>query len=316
MSYADLPLEERKRMATDFVLLLMDDELQARTQGELIRELQGRFYLSPQEALAAYLETMEAHAGVFGRLQWRQIIHTALFFFINLAVGLFYIIAGSRIIILPILGFVSFLASIILFFRLGKLLAEKLFFTHEELVDAIMNRKKKRARWDGNLLFWAAVAWSAAAWFYFEPQKKLRDSDLAEREGLVLAAPFEERWTVGKDRERYYLIRFQYTDAECGLLARYANFDTTGMLMRLRPGDPVNIWMLKAEEEGFLEGKATMIVDISYQGRRLIDLEAYSKAQSMDKGLFFWPATWFLLLSFLVSVGRRILDVRRERRQR
>lgn len=108
MNYADIPVSERIKYAAEYCLILKDDT--AITPEKIIAELAITFFLTNEEASAAYLLSKKQFAEEYKKSNKRKAWHYITTICASLVIGIFYLLMASE------QGFGYFIIFALLFF--------------------------------------------------------------------------------------------------------------------------------------------------------------------------------------------------------
>lgn len=93
MSYAQLDMEEKMRMAKEYALLIGSE---MKTPFTIIAELSRLFYLTPDEAIAAYLESQQTYPDEWRKTRKQKFIKLIFGFFFSLIVSAAMLFMGQE----------------------------------------------------------------------------------------------------------------------------------------------------------------------------------------------------------------------------
>jgi hypothetical protein len=314
MSYNDLPIEDRIRLASEYAVILIADD---RPDIDIIAELQENFQLTEEQAKTAYFRMRQVHSEDFQlaikqkiKRGWTAVLVCFLF---GISCAAFAPEAGWFYFVMVFIfgmGFSFGLVMIAKWTRESKTSPEEGFFSVVDRQKELM--KNKEGDWTYSipvlLLFLLTIVW-----FFFSTGNRIVNiNEIQAVNNMEITRPAEKRFEHSGKSSRiyYYLIYFKGHQHNFKLYETYYNYaDKRISHTDYTVGDMVSIEIRQKQMDELLDtiGKHTIkMVNLTSDGKWLID-HAYrnKRITKENKQTFLILAAGFIVANLVVFLWLR-----------
>jgi len=288
MNYSDLPVADRIKMASEYALLLVEDNIMYE---DMIKDLQERFSLTQNEALTALERTKNDFSSEYKSLANASIFRAVTSIVTSVIFGLFYLFVGDEIgYLVAIIGIlflcIGFMSCIVL---VQKMMDK--FFYSPTLIRARIKRSKnpKEDKQDFTvyLFVFTFCLCLLAVFNYFKKSGIINIETLATVPGLQIKEKVYKESTGGKSPTYYYVFHIYGHKNEFRFYQTYYHYAEPDFRADdFKPGDTISI-QLKPEDffekiNNYSNEGVVDIINIIKDSRPIIDLASRNKSEEAD----------------------------------
>lgn len=309
MSYSHLSVEERIQKASEYALLLVQEE---KPGTDLTSELARVFDLTHEQATEACVRMRRNFESVYQqslsgkiRLAWGSAAVSALmmvfFYFMaaELAWGYFFFVLVSAGGLIGALGMIA------------KWQGDKRRQLKDQFpLAGTATADNRRISTIGELVIFFLLVTVIAAFIYTNGSGRTDINEVTVVKNLVLSGYVESKSTGGKNPDHYYLFHVEGMNSPLKWLDDYYSYGHRGLAPGdFSAGDTISIMLKKEKAAGLLENSSTgpvTIYNVQHKGSWLLDLEERNRLKkSEDRRLLFIFGGLLLGVSILFIAGMR-----------
>jgi len=294
MNYSELTVKERIQHAAQYAVILKDDPL--KTQDEVIAELSTTFYLTTEEATAAFHSSKQQFASAYNAAKKDKAWHNGILIVGFTLAGLMYFFLSTE----SGFGFVGIFAAL---FFLGSIsiagIVIKNFIESRSPEGLPFNLPKKN--------FFVQIFPMMALFFLFAFYNMQFGNIVTKDQVTVLPFRLTEKITMretgGKNSQKYYHFKFEnYQKPFRFLSSDYRYASPLPALLTYRAGDTVYAELLKEDikdlNSSTVFSKNNRIISLQLNNRSIVDYNSrYQSIKASKKRLF-----QVLLIVFVINM--------------
>ncbi len=309
MNYAELPLDERIRMASDYALLLIEDSL---NEESIVTGLQSQFFLTQEQALLALSRTRSVHKEAYNRSLNAAVLKAVASLFVSIVSATFYVAMGEEAgTFLILIGGFFLLSGLGAFALITQKILDRLFYS-PTLIEKRLSKGDRdeppRRDWTVNLFLGSFVLFAVATVLYLKQAGYEETRDVVTVHSLHLKRP-PVRQSTGGDAERYYYL-FQFAEYSNEFRFDESYYEYAGNNFQsqdFRVGDTLSVQVRSKDYYDKLywhrEGEVA-VVNIINKNLPAIDLILRNQKVLRKNKVFFQAAALLIIVTFLFMLLR------------